>query len=60
VFAPCAGWLEQAERQGIAGRDNEDAVRMRPIGQFVDFFQHTEKIGVLDHQGRDVLAGMAL
>ena len=53
--APLSGRLQQRQRSRIDDGDDQNAARMRPVGQRIDILQPPEEVRLLDDQRGDVL-----
>ena len=59
AFAPFTRRFENGQRRGIDHRDRQRLMAMRPIGKRVHLLQHSEEIGLRDHQCREILSGIS-
>ena len=57
ALPPLARSFEQCERCGVYHGNHQGAVRVGPIGERINVFEHTEKIGLLDDQCGEILPG---
>ena len=60
VSTPGTRRLQQRHRHRVGHSNDQCALRMRPVRQHIHIFEDAEKIGVLDHQCRDIFTFILL